>query len=331
MNVHGSLLQMSDILDLHDLSVLLNYERGLADPLLKYRKLFDTGSESQPLELIQMSHPAWLERNALKVAFVLIKNDDEEPSTSSTLLPNPIPLNLQHLTPTALETIYHQIRNHDGGLKAVSLLQHFFDLYPPTQPLHIRTSTGASFFTTIANRVILELTLHELKVLTLIALLPENMTLVSSPSEEKHLVVGFSGQNEKHVGTVLDLASTQFGDIGGKNKGAFVLDSIDRYQKRVIEKVAARCEENETRTFQRMGASENDAWLKDVAEKVKKRWEERNFQRWCGHCGRPPSAEEGLKKCSKCSDAFYCGVEHQTLAWSFHKHFCLGTIDSEVL
>ena len=63
---------------------------------------------------------------------------------------------------------------------------------------------------------------------------------------------------------------------------------------------------------------EEDAFHRRVVEKVKKRWDagvER--EKWCDHCARP----EATNKCA-CGEVWYCGKEHQTWGWKFHRNFC---------
>ncbi|KAF9042162.1 hypothetical protein BJ165DRAFT_1485954 [Panaeolus papilionaceus] len=55
----------------------------------------------------------------------------------------------------------------------------------------------------------------------------------------------------------------------------------------------------------------------------------RNKAAYCAYCGMPELVEAGLfstgapmDRCSVCKIEYYCGEEHQKLAWSYHKHFC---------
>lgn len=55
-----------------------------------------------------------------------------------------------------------------------------------------------------------------------------------------------------------------------------------------------------------------------IARKVKERWEKRETEKWCGHCGAP----EPKSKCAGCGDVWFCSTEHQKMMWSFHKGYC---------
>ncbi|KAF2793141.1 hypothetical protein K505DRAFT_362251 [Melanomma pulvis-pyrius CBS 109.77] len=72
-----------------------------------------------------------------------IELDKQQDADNTLNLPtNMLPANpsqkLFTLTPKELETIFYQIRGHNGCYPAVALLQHFFDLFPETTLLRIR-------------------------------------------------------------------------------------------------------------------------------------------------------------------------------------------------
>jgi hypothetical protein len=137
-----------------------------------------------------------------------------------------------------------------------------------------------------------------------------------------HAVVGFGAPGEANVVTVLDLASLQFGDAGRGlgGRSTFALESLDVFYDRV-EAIARGADTENIKSSGRIGPCPDDAWLKMVAKRAKERWEARDTQPWCGHCGAPGDA---LKKCSLCHEEFYCDAMHQTAAWPFHKRFCSG-------
>ena len=64
---------------------------------------------------------------------------------------------------------------------------------------------------------------------------------------------------------------------------------------------------------------EEDAFHRRVLEKVKKRWDEslKDKADICDACGKP----EATNKCA-CGEVWYCGKEHQTWGWKFHRKFC---------
>jgi MYND finger len=315
-----------DVLDLHELAVLLNYERASTEPRFRYAKLREVSSSVPPyFQTARLqSGEGWSSSRRNKVGYIF---DIKQPAnaqrdirdTVSNMLPDPVPQNLQTLSTRGLETIYWQARGHDGCYKTVALLQHFFDLYPDNQPLRIRTATGRDIVTYVANRVILEFILDDPKICTLSTVMPRGESYLSGVQDTMfHAVVEFSGLDEENESTVLDLSSMQFGEDGrgdGGN-GTFVLESLDKFHDR-IEKISNGCDTSKTKTSPRIGPSADDNWLKSVAARTKIRWENREKEPWCGFCGAPAS-----NKCVGCGQAYYCGKTHQKSAWRFHKNFC---------
>ncbi|KAJ6613943.1 hypothetical protein B0H10DRAFT_192608 [Mycena sp. CBHHK59/15] len=244
------------------------------------------------------------------------------PDLPTNMLPSPVPAKLQSLTPKQIETIFWQARGHDGCYKCVTLLQHFFDLYPANYPVRVRTSTGADYITTTSTRVILEMDLIQPRRMTLAHVVGSHTYITGATHTMPHAVVGFATSKDGNVETVLDLASLQFGDAGRGlgGRSTFALESLDAFYDRV-ESVALGADTEHAKTSVRIGPCADDAWLKRVARRAKERWDARGTTPWCGHCGAPGG---DLKKCSLCREACYCDAAHQHAAWPFHKRFCTG-------
>ncbi|KIK04150.1 hypothetical protein K443DRAFT_93640 [Laccaria amethystina LaAM-08-1] len=190
--------------------------------------------------------------------------DDDDPSAPpdlpSTMLAPRDPHwaaqpDLSYLTPFQWETFYWQARNHDACYKSVTLIQHFFALFPPNTQL-VRP-----------------------RGVTLSCVLPGNMSYITGGEEVMdHAVVGFPNPSanagkEEEAGTILDLASLQFGDVGRGcgGKSLFLLESMDAYGVR-LNKFAEGNTFDDAKVSMAIGGSPWDGWLKRVAERVKDRW-----------------------------------------------------------
>ncbi|KAF8972505.1 hypothetical protein BDZ97DRAFT_1692186 [Flammula alnicola] len=325
------------VLDLHDVALLLNYERGSTEPRFRYTKLREVATTSDFKSII-LPVPEWTEAAVPRIGFVFdrkqpsTQEERDEPDLPSNILPNPIPpdlrSNLAQLTPKELETYYWQARNHDGCFKAITLFQHFVDLFPEFTRVRVRTVEGKDKtrnYTTLADdRMIVEIRFFHPTSVSVSAVFPDNKTYITgSEPSSLHAVLGFAAPGSK-LDTILDLASLQFGDVGRGSKGnsLFVLEPIFQYAAR-LDKFAQGNDLQEAKLSQRIRDSttpDND-WLKTVAQRAKDRWEKRATVPWCGHCGAPPKGQV-LKTCAKCKSAWYCDPGHQLAAWPFHKHFC---------
>jgi hypothetical protein len=255
--------------------------------------------------------------------------DNMIPDLPSNMLNDPVPASLAHLSTYDLETLYWQARGHDGCYKSIALLQLFFDQYNEIQPLRVRTTTGEEFITTIGRRVIIEWELMAPKQVTLVAVrVGSESTAISYITgildTMLHAISGFSTLDGENVSAVLDLASMQYGEVGRgrKSKEAFALESLDHFYDR-LEKIAGGNDALKTKTSRRISNYPDGEWLEDVAKRVKTRWDARDTDPWCGHCGAPSLAGIKLKKCALCR-VHYCNAAHQKAAWPFHKQFCTG-------
>jgi len=274
---------------------------------------------------VLLLEPSWDNAQKEKAGFVFdivkptSKEEQSKPDLPSNMISNSTSPNLPSLTPKQLETIFWQARGHDGCYKSVTLFQHFFDLYAPGTSIRVRTAEGDEYTTTISTRVILEMKLYGLKLLTASLVLPVNQTYITGAQDGMdHAVIGFAESAEGNVKTIIDLASMQFGDVGRGlgGRSTFAVESLDKFYDR-LERIATGVDEQKTSA--RIGPCPEDARLKRVARKVKERLRHKESEPWCGHCGAPIQI---VKKCSACKEAFYCDDAHQKAAWPFHKKFC---------
>ncbi|KZT31514.1 hypothetical protein SISSUDRAFT_1056460 [Sistotremastrum suecicum HHB10207 ss-3] len=321
------------ILDLHDISLLLNYERGATEPRFRHAKLREVATAAD-FKTFKTLNRSWTDARAPRTGLIFEKPSSDlsaekmkEPDLPSNMLPQPIPSDLQTLTAKQLETLYWQARNHDGCFRSVTLFKHFIDLFPSSTRLRIRTMRDkipCEYFSVASERIIMEFHLIEQSSLMLAAVFPDNKTYISGADTRIiHAVLGFAPEGGDFVETILDLASLQFGDVGrGFNgRGIFVLEDVDEYESRLDRFAQANTFEDAKRS-KRITDAPDSEWLRQVALKVKARWDNRQSVAWCAHCGAPPARGQGLKRCTQCKQAHYCDAEHQFAAWPFHKHFC---------
>ena len=316
-------------LELHDISLLLNYERASTEPRFRHTKLREVTTNQ--FSTIKFLTPVWEQVTRPKIGFVFdrvkpTKSSRDDPDLASKMVPMNTPAILSHLSAKELETYYWQARNHDGCFTTVSLFQHFIDLFPESTQILVRRVDKDKvlvYRTLASDRLIMEMELHEPRTVSMSVVVPDNQTYITGDDPTMvHAVLGF-GPPGSSIDTILDLASLQFGDVGRGNKGRslFVLESISQYTNR-LEKFAKSSNFNDPKLSQRIRGTPNEDWLRMVAHRTKERWEKRDSVPWCGHCGAPPLRDRDLKKCSKCKAAWYCDTDHQTAAWTFHKHFC---------
>lgn len=329
-----------DPLDLVDIALLLNYERTSFDPRFRGAKLREAilpGQRSTEIPLAQK-----IPDNETFFAFYqpLDTSNITGPDTPFNILPASGQLSpnnpLNFATPKQLETYFYRPRGHDGCYTSVLLLQYFFDLFPPSYPLRIRHGVGPSkkapsYTTTIDNFRIMELTMFKPHLQTSIVMIPRENGYRSNPEDTmSHAVARFtpsSGQIDESIGdaSILDMSSLQFGDAGRgpgkKGQGLFALDTAIEFDQR-LDSVCQGTVQGSFSVSHRMNPHRvptMDKWLREVAAKVKGRWEARDEEKWCGHCGTPAKED---KRCAGCKQQWYCCKDHQAMAWGFHKHYC---------
>lgn len=135
----------------------------------------------------------------------------------------------------------------------------------------------------------------------------------------------------------LDLASMQFGDAGhspgGKGKMPFALDSIAELEVRharlatdsEILAVFVRMHDEDgadgvdyEKQEWAFGALPDSATLMSIAQRVKEAGEQRQGELvWILR-----SVCAGIKVWRLSEKVWFCGKEHQRMAWSFHKGYC---------
>ncbi|KAF9057505.1 hypothetical protein BJ165DRAFT_38208 [Panaeolus papilionaceus] len=341
------------VIDLHELGVLINYERASSDHRFRHIKLREVATTADFTTIICPASE-WRDADpAHRLGLVYDKRrhkvepTSEEPDLLTNMIKDPVPPALQSLTTRDLEAIYWRTRHHDAGLITAVLLQHLFDLFPPYTRVRIRTpppvvpsskhlypvappgtpddAPKPIYYSTLASdRTVLEFKLSNVKERTVVAVLPGAKPYITGGHDTTvHTVLGF-GPPAAQIETIYDLTSMQFGDAGrgNKGKGLFVLEAIQDYVGIRLPKFTESNAISEARLMDRVGPHPEDDWLIDVARRVKNRWQGRKEVPFCAYCGAPPQEGTDMAKCSVCKVDHYCNKEHQLSGWSFHKLFC---------
>ncbi|KII85143.1 hypothetical protein PLICRDRAFT_45285 [Plicaturopsis crispa FD-325 SS-3] len=320
----------TEALGLHEISTLLNYERASTEPRFRHAKLREVASVNGAFETIRFPPDLWgsPQTDTHKRGFVFdtvrpTVFDKDKPDLPSNMVAetSTVTASAKGLTEGELELIYREARDHDGCYTAITLFQHFFDLFPASTPLRVRTASGADFETTISIRTILEFDMQGPRQVTLSTVFPQNQTYITgSDYSSPHAVLGFACPGAENIWVVADLASMQFGSKGrGSGGELFQLETMDKWHE-FTERVAHILVPTK-RDATRIGPHAwGDPWLKKCAKRVKARWENREAEPWCGYCGAPAPT----KRCP-CKGPWYCSPAHQKLVWKYHKRFCTAT------
>ncbi|KAF2829231.1 hypothetical protein CC86DRAFT_187080 [Ophiobolus disseminans] len=319
-------------LDLYDIAVLLNYERATTEPRFRHTKLREValpGTRPKTVAFKAPNEHEWIDNDCTWVVLDQVPDQSSDRDLFSDFLPEGKKPG-GGISEQELETLFYQVRCHDGGYINIGLLQILFNMFPNDTKLKIRhapknKSPGESYITSVTKRVIIEEPFMYPKTSMAIAILPENQLLVSGnmPNFET-AIMGFGALDDPsdEVKSYLDLSSMQFGDAGrgpGLNgKQLFALDTTAEHQSRVMRTMGGNDPEKTPKTSGAIRGTPYDDWLTEVATRVKKKWDNRHEEHWCGHCGSP----DATSKCAGCGQAWYCGKDHQKVAWGFHRGYC---------
>lgn len=163
---------------------------------------------------------------------------------------------------------------------------------------------------------------------------PKRMTVVSTPAKqnvmyngtangEPHTVLIFRMSGAIGRAVVVDMTRMQYGEVGkgahGENYYCGYLSEYGRSMNRVCENLVMI-----EITGKRLGEgtdTQNRDRLKNCAQKVWDRWQNRANEGWCEYCGKGGPA---LKRCTGCKERTvrYCCKEHQRDGWKLHKFTC---------
>ena len=148
-------------------------------------------------------------------------------------------------------------------------------------------------------------------------------TLVNGGEDgDAHGILGFPYLGSDIVNVVVDMSRMQYGEAGRGAFGEFYfMGTYDAYCDSMAKDICTRLENRGSASqMYPSGDAVEEARLKACAEKVWKRWQNRDKGRWCAHCGKGGK----LLKCSGCKEVKvqYCCKEHQVGGWKLHKHRC---------
>lgn len=333
-----------EVLDLVDISLLLHYGMFTTDPRLRGAKLLEVAYPGQQLTTAKLMTSDFLPNDGRSQTTILFESPSMQPPAGSAREPD-LPSNmvsaesltfnpeLNLLTPKQLETLFYQARGFNGCFTAAALLQIFFDQFPQSATkLHVRHgpasggakgASGVSYTTGLDTFRIVEKTFVGPQFCTTIIVHPTGRVHVSGDEATIiHAVVAFTRPGAEGPTSFLDLTSMQFGDVGRGlgGSGLFALETLDEFNTRMGQ-ISKGVLEDTTQISHRTSAHPDTLdWLRLVALQAKARWEKRDTEKWCGHCGAPVST---AKTCSGCMKAWYCGQEHQRMAWRLHKYYCV--------
>ncbi|KAF2663884.1 hypothetical protein BT63DRAFT_465516 [Microthyrium microscopicum] len=341
-------------LDLYDIALLISYEYTLAKPEFRGARLIDVTSRDKLFPML----PGWNEGipewrvipGQSREAYLFdktIPNTSSEPDSPSNLLwekmfpgdnipflRNGQPAAVSLLSPRELETIFYTSRNFNACGQTTGVLWRVLDMYSKDQRIRIRTTTGKMFTTTVDRRFFQRLILHRPKKLTVIvakvhdSATEESVWFTGAKASMNHMTIGFFAEHENKVSVVLDLSSMQFGELGRglKSNGMFALESTTQYHER-LKTLAGNVEHIADYRYTTEQGKATPEWAKDVSRRVKERWDRRDTDPWCGHCGAPSTVGKPLKKCMRCLKVWYCDAQHQKVNWQFHKQYCSGQLE----
>ncbi|OSS44999.1 hypothetical protein B5807_09151 [Epicoccum nigrum] len=314
-------------LDLVDIAVLLNYERATTTEAFRNTKVREIAYPGDALHTLRYGSepPADWNRND-RTVIVLDKVSPQGDRQLPATMKSPVNFVSSNLTEQQLETIFYRIRAHEGSVLVTLLLEAFFSMFPPDTKLCIRHAPkdkqpNTFYITSICNRSIVQDVLVKPKFSTVLVVPQERRMKHSGTGPEMaHWYTGFSAPNSEEITSVLDLTSMQFGEVGRgpgrEGRMLFALDTKTDYEER-LNRIANGVDlaRRQVNTSMVMAGG---APLEKVVCKVKERWEKRDTEKWCGHCGAP----EPEFRCAGCRNVWFCNKEHQKMMWSFHKGYC---------
>jgi hypothetical protein len=141
---------------------------------------------------------------------------------------------------------------------------------------------------------------------------------------EAHCVLGFPHQDAAGMMFIVDMSRMQYGAAGRGSYGEnYFLGTIDDWIES-MKNICAELIKVDLSSTVSISDMEEDKRLKNCAQRVWDRWQNRESEGWCEHCGK---GGKNLLRCGRCKTAMirYCCKEHQVAGWKLHKHTCEKT------
>lgn len=144
-----------------------------------------------------------------------------------------------------------------------------------------------------------------------------------SRDNEGHGILAFPcpGRKDKQQ-FVVDMTRMEYGDAGRGTYGEnYFLGTLDGYMKSMRRICVDPELVNTWDACHTALGSEAETRMKACAKRVWERWQNRESEGWCEHCGK---GGKELKRCRGCRMAkvWWCCREHQLAGWTLHKHTC---------
>ncbi|TVY20143.1 hypothetical protein LARI1_G001435 [Lachnellula arida] len=156
-----------------------------------------------------------------------------------------------------------------------------------------------------------------------------NIMATGAKDNEGHGILAFPcpGKKDKQQ-FVVDMTRMEYGDVGRGTYGEnYFLGTLDGYMK----SMRSICVDPElVQTWdacQTALGSQTETRLKACAKRAWEKWQNRESEGWCEHCGK---GGKELKRCRGCRMAkvWWCCREHQLAGWNLHKHTCERRTDA---
>ncbi|TVY58054.1 hypothetical protein LSUE1_G009562 [Lachnellula suecica] len=313
---------------LRTLTVLLNYERLVSDPRFKDQELVVSSIADPSVISRGIDQNPGLFANELSTIKHRYINQfavsDDHPSSDP--LPTIFSIHPDAERPTKAlsfadrELIYHLTHGHDGCFVAIGLYQLFLELCPPEQELSLQITNETPIIVNPQEREITEFSVQG-PVLQSISIIPSGpLTLMGGFEDNSvHAVLSFPVRGGDDF--VVDMTRMQYGTAGrgtyGENYFFGLWDDYNKSMAKIcsgINNIRNSLQMNMTPEFDRARAQA-------CAQRVWERWQKREEEGWCEHCGKPGVDS---KLCGGCKEAKvrYCCREHQVAGWKLHKYTC---------
>lgn len=142
-----------------------------------------------------------------------------------------------------------------------------------------------------------------------------------SRDNETHCVLGFPHESAAGMMFIVDMSRMQYGAAARGSYGDnYFLGSFSDFDDS-MKNICTELIKIETSRRVDIQDVEEDKRLKSCAQRVWDRWQNRESEGWCEHCGK---GGKDLLRCGGCETVTirYCCREHQVAGWKLHKHTC---------